>query len=178
MLLALACRANRILEIGTLGAYSTIWLARGLAAGGTLTTIENERRHFDVAVSNIDAAGMRHCVDLRLGSALDVLRELKSERVGPFDLIFIDADKRRYAEFFEASMPLTRPGTLIVADNVIREGAVADSTDQDENVRGIQTFFDAVRRDPRVSATTVQTVGRKGYDGWSVIVVTGAHASS
>lgn len=171
MLLATACRARRILEIGTLGGYSTIWLARALPADGALITIENERSHFETASSNIARAGLADRVQLRFGSALEVLPRLVAESAGPFDLIFIDADKRRYADFFVAALPLARPGTLIVADNVVRGGGVADPANTDANVQGIRRFFAAVAKEPRVSATVMQTVGEKGYDGWAVAVV-------
>jgi predicted O-methyltransferase YrrM len=172
MVLASACRARRILEIGTLGGYSTIWLARALPDGGKLITIENTRRHFDTAVANITHAGVADRVEVRWGSALDVLPQLVAEAAGPFDLIFIDADKRHYAEFFVAAMRLARRGTLIIADNVVRQGGVADPANADANVEGIRRFFAAVSAEPRVSATVMQTVGAKGHDGWAVMVVT------
>jgi predicted O-methyltransferase YrrM len=173
MILASACRARRILEIGTLGGYSTIWLARALPDDGRLITIESERRHFDTAVANIARAGVADRVEVRCGSALDVMPQLAAESAGPFDVIFIDADKRRYAEFFAAAMPLARRGTLIIADNVVRQGGVADAANTSENVEGIRRFFAAVAAERRVAATVVQTVGSKGYDGWAVMVVTG-----
>jgi predicted O-methyltransferase YrrM len=172
MLLALACRARKILEIGTLGGYSTIWLARALPPDGRLITIESEHSHFSTAVSNVSHAGLADRVDLRCGSALHVLAQLNADSAGPFDLIFIDADKQQYAEFFAAALPLAHRGTLIIADNVIREGGVADPGNTDESVEGIRRFFAAVVAEPRVSATVLQTVGEKGYDGWAVIVVT------
>jgi predicted O-methyltransferase YrrM len=172
MVLASACGARRILEIGTLGGYSAIWLARALPDGGKLVTIETERRHFETATANIAHAGLADRVDLRWGSALAVLPQLMAEAAEPFDLIFIDADKRHYAEFFVAAMPLARRGTLIIADNVVREGGVADPANTDENVEGIRRFFAVVTAEPRVSATVMQTVGAKGHDGWALIVVT------
>jgi predicted O-methyltransferase YrrM len=171
MVLASACQARRILEIGTLGGYSTLWLARALPAGGKLITIENTQRHFDTAVANITHAGVADRVDVRLGSAVDVLPQLVAEAAGPFDLIFIDADKRQYSQFFVAAMPLARRGTLIIADNVVRQGGVADPANTDANVEGIRRFFAAVAAEPRVSATVIQTVGAKGYDGWALMVV-------
>ena len=171
MLLAMACRAQAILEIGTLGGYSTIWLARALGPGGRLVTIESERAHFDTAASNIARAALGDRVDLRLGSALDVLPQLVADSAGPFDFIFIDADKRRYAEFFRAALPLARSGALIVADNVVRNGGVAEAANTDPSVEGIRRFFAAVAGEPRVRATVVQTVGAKGHDGWLVAVV-------
>jgi predicted O-methyltransferase YrrM len=172
MLLASACQARKILEIGTLGGYSTIWLARGLPPDGRLITIESEPSHFSIAVSNITHAGLADRVDLRCGSALDVLAQLDADSAGPFDLIFIDADKRQYAEFFAAALPLAHRGTLIIADNVVREGGVADPGNTDESVEGIRRFFAAVVHEPRVSATVLQTVGEKGHDGWAVMMVT------
>jgi len=172
MLLASACKARKILEIGTLGGYSTIWLARALPANGRLITIESETSHFETAVSNIAQAGLTDRVDLCCGSALDVLPQLAADSAGPFDLIFIDADKRLYAEFFAAALPLAHRGTLIIADNVVREGGVADPGNTDEKVEGIRRFFAAVVDEPRVSATVLQTVGEKGHDGWAVMVVT------
>ena len=171
MVLASAVNARRVLEIGTLGGYSTIWLARGCGADGTVVSIENEPRHFETAAANIVASGVRDRVDLRFGSALDILPQLEAEAAGPYDLVFIDADKRRYAEFFRAALPLTRRGTLIIADNVVRQGGVADPGNTDENVLGIRRFFDAIANEPRVTATVVQTVGAKGHDGWAVAVV-------
>jgi predicted O-methyltransferase YrrM len=172
MVLASACKARRILEIGTLGGYSTIWLARALPPDGRLVTIESERSHFDTATSNISRAGLADRVDLRLGSALDVLPRLRQDSTETFDLIFIDADKRRYAEFFAAALPLARRGTLIIADNVVRQGGIVDPANTDENVEGIRGFLAALVQEPRVTATVVQTVGSKGYDGWVVAVVT------
>ena len=178
MLLASACNAKRILEIGTLGGYSTIWLARALPADGRLITVESEISHFETAVFNIAQAGLADRVDLRFGSALDVLPQLAAESAGPFDLIFIDADKRQYAKFFTAALPLAHRGTLIVADNLVRQGGVADPDSTDENVEGIRRFFAAVVEEPRVSATVLQTVGDKGHDGWAVMVVTSDEGSN
>jgi predicted O-methyltransferase YrrM len=171
-LLASACQARKILEIGTLGGYSTIWLARALPHDGRLITIESEPSHFSTAVSNIAHAGLADRVDLRCGSALDILAQLNADSAGSFDLIFIDADKRQYAEFFAAALPLAHCGTLIIADNVVREGGVAHPGNTDEKVEGIRRFFAAVVAEPRVSATVLQTVGEKGHDGWAVMVVT------
>ncbi len=171
MVLAMACGANKILEIGTLGGYSTIFLARALTPGGKVTTIEFERLHYETATSNIAKAGLADRVDVRLGSAIEVLPKLKAEGAGPFDLIFIDAEKRLYTEFLAAALPLTRPGTLIIADNVVRDGEVADSESTDVSVKGIQRFVKAAAKESRLVATAVQTVGVKGYDGWVVAVV-------
>ena len=171
-LLARVQGARRILEIGTLGGYSTIWLARALPTDGHLITLEYEPRHADVARANIAHAGFADRVELRVGAALDSLKALVNENTAPFDLVFIDADKQTYAEYFQWSLRLARRGTLIIADNVVRKGAVADPTCEEERVRGVQRFFDAAAADPRVSATAVQTVGSKGYDGFALVLVT------
>jgi predicted O-methyltransferase YrrM len=171
MLLAAACRAERILEIGTLGAYSTIWLARALPLGGRVVTIESEPAHAKAAAANIVRAGLAERIDLRCGSALDVLPQLGAEGADPFDLIFIDADKRLYADFFRAALPLARSGALIIADNVVRQGGVSDAENADPRVAGVRRFLAAVADEPRVSATVMQTVGAKGYDGWLLAVV-------
>lgn len=160
-----------ILEIGTLGGYSTIWLARAFPRGGRLITLEAEAKHAEVARANIARAGLSDVVELRLGRALDTLPVLAGEGQGPFDLIFIDADKPSYAEYFTWAVRLSRPGTLIVADNVVRKGAVADASTTDPLVQGIRRFNERVAADTRVRATAVQTVGSKGYDGFSLIVV-------
>ena len=171
-LLARAMGAKDILEIGTLGGYSTIWLARALPRGGRLITLEVDNRHASVAESNVKRAGLDHAVELRLGRAVDSLARLVSEGAGPFDLIFIDADKPSYSEYFSWSLKLSRPGTMIIADNVVRKGAVADPDNRDELVLGIRRFNEAVSREPRVTATALQTVGVKGYDGIVLALVT------
>jgi len=171
-LLARAMGAKDILEIGTLGGYSTIWLARALPRGGRLITLEVDNRHASVAESNVKRAGLDHAVELRLGRAVDSLARLVSEGAGPFDLIFIDADKPSYSEYFSWSLKLSRPGTMIIADNVVRKGAVADPDNRDELVLGIRRFNEAVSREPRVTATVLQTVGVKGYDGIVLALVT------
>jgi predicted O-methyltransferase YrrM len=168
-LLARAMGARRILEIGTLGGYSGIWLARALPRGGRLTTLELDPRHAEVARQNFARAGVADAVEIRLGPALETLPAL----TGPFDFVFIDADKPGYTDYFGWAVTLTRPGGLIVADNVIRGGAVADVRSTDPAVRGIQRFNAAVAAEPRVTATALQTVGVKGYDGFAVILVTG-----
>ena len=171
-LLVRATGARRVLEIGTLGGYSTIWLARGLPAGGRLITLEYEPRHAEVARENIARAKLADRVEVRVGSALDTLPALAGENGAPFDLVFIDADKQGYAEYFDWALRLTRPGGLIIADNVIRQGAVADPATSEERVRGIRRFFARVAAaGERVSATAIQTVGSKGYDGFALIVV-------
>jgi predicted O-methyltransferase YrrM len=168
-LLARAIGAKRILEIGTLGGYSGIWLARALPAGGRLTTLELEKKHADVALANFKRAGVAGRIDLELGPAVETLPKLK----GPYDLIFIDADKPGYTEYFQWSVKLSRTGTLIIADNVVRAGAVADPKSKDDMVRGIQRFNAAVAAERRVTTTVLQTVGVKGYDGFAVMLVTG-----
>lgn len=164
-LIALCCGARNILEIGTLGAYSTIWLARGLAPGGRLVTLEAEPRHAAVARANLARAGLSEQVEVREGRACDTLPQLAAEGRGPFDLVFIDADKPGYPEYFSWSMRLTCPGSLIVADNVVRKGAVSDPSSTDPNVLGVRRMNELVRAEPRVTATVLQTVGSKGYDG-------------
>jgi len=172
-LLARAMEAKRILEIGTLGGYSTIWLARALPQGGRLITLEVDTRHASVAQSNIERAGLDQQVELRLGRAVESLARLVSEAAGPFDFIFIDADKPTYSEYFSWALKLSRPGTMIIADNVVRKGAVADPDNHDELVLGIRRFNEAVSREPRVTATALQTVGIKGYDGMVLALVNG-----
>jgi predicted O-methyltransferase YrrM len=171
-LLAQALNARSILEIGTLGGYSTIWLARALPADGRLITLEIERKHAEVAQANIARAGLADKVDLRLGRALDTLPQLAAENRGPFDLIFIDADKTSNADYFSWAVRLSRPGTLIIIDNVVRKGAVIDATSSDANVQGVRRLNEALAKEPRVSATEVQTVGSKGYDGFAFALVT------
>ena len=170
-ILAQAAGARRILEIGTLGGYSTIWLARALPAGGRLITLEVNPKHAEVARANIAGAGLADVVELRLGPALETLEQLVAQKQGPFDFVFIDADKPGYADYFLEVLKLTRRGSLIIADNVVRKGAVADPASEDVNVRGIRKFNEAVRQEPRVSATAIQTVGSKGYDGFAMALV-------
>jgi len=169
--LALAMAARQVLEIGTLGGYSTIWLARALPDEGKLVTLEIEPRHAEVARKNIARAGLSERVELRLGAADETLSRLVAEKRAPFDLVFIDADKPAYAEYFHWALQLTRRGSLIIADNVVRKGEVANEGSRDANVQGIRRFHEAVAREPRVSATVMQTVGSKGYDGFALAVV-------
>jgi predicted O-methyltransferase YrrM len=164
--------ARNILEIGTLGGYSTIWLARGLPAGGHLVTLEAEPLHADVAQKNIARAGLEKIVEVRLGPALDTLEQLVAEKRGPFDFIFIDADKENYPDYFIWSLKLSRLGTCIIADNVVRNGAVIDPAHEDPRVQGVRRMNDLLAADQRVSATTLQTVGSKGYDGFTLAIVT------
>ncbi|HZM06970.1 MAG TPA: O-methyltransferase [Methylocella sp.] len=163
--------ARHILEIGTLGGYSTIWLARALPEGGRLVTIEADPRHADVARKNILRAGLDLLVDLRLGLGLDVLAELASEG-GAFDLTFIDADKQNIPEYFKFALKLARRGSLIIVDNVVRDGRVIDSKSHDPDIVGIRRFNEMLAAEPRVSATAIQTVGAKGYDGFAIALVT------
>ena len=171
-LLAQAQGARSILEIGTLGGYSTIWLARALPAGGRLITLEFDPNHAAVARSNLARAGLADVVELRVGRALETLPQLVTERRGPFDFIFIDADKDNYPGYFTWALKLSRRGTLIIADNVVRNGAVIDPASSDPLVQGVRRFLEVVAADPRVNATTIQTVGSKGYDGFSFVLVT------
>jgi len=170
-LMAKMQRAKRILEIGTLGGYSTIWMARALPSRGRLVTLESEAKHLGIARENIARAGLTKLVDQRLGPALKTLPKIAAEGGAPFDFVFIDADKENTAEYFGWALRLSRPGAAIVVDNVVREGGVADAKTKDPNVKGIRRFHAAVAREPRVSATTIQTVGSKGYDGFTLVVV-------
>lgn len=163
--------ARRILEVGTLGGYSTAWLARTLPADGRLVTLELEEKHAVVARENLAPLEFADRIEIRVGDAEDSLRELVSEGVEPFDLVFLDADKRRLASNFDWSLKLVRPGALIIADNVVRDGAVADADSGDERVRGVRDFFSTVSSDQRLRATALQTVGAKGYDGFALIHV-------
>jgi predicted O-methyltransferase YrrM len=173
MLLARIQGARRILEIGTLGGYSTIWLARALPAGGYLITLEADPRCAEVAQANIQRAGFEHVVHVRLGRALDTLPQLLAEGHSSFDLIFIDADKRNNPDYLAWALKLSHRGTLIIADNVVRDGAVSDATSTDPSVQGIRRFNELLAAEPRVSATAIQTVGSKGYDGFAIALVTG-----
>jgi predicted O-methyltransferase YrrM len=168
-LMARAQGARRILEIGTLGGYSTIWLARALPEDGRLITLEADRKHAEVARANIARAGLSDIVDLRLGEALTTLPALASE--GPFDLAFIDADKENNASYFSWALKLSRKGSLIIVDNVVRDGEVADKSSRDPSVLGVRRMFDLMAAEPRVSATAIQTVGLKGHDGLAIAVV-------
>jgi predicted O-methyltransferase YrrM len=170
-LLARLKDARAILEIGTLGGYSTICLARALPAGGRLVTLEANAAYAEVAQANIARAGLADVVDVRVGPALDTLPLLTAE--APFDLVFIDADKRSNPEYLGWALELSRPGSLIVADNIVRGGAVADAGSDDPNVVGVRRFLELLAAEPRLTATAVQTVGEKGYDGLVLALVTG-----
>lgn len=169
--LAKAVGARRILELGTLGGYSGIWLARALPAGGRLVTIEAEPKHAGVARGNFERAAVLDRIDMRVGKALDILPRLTNEGEAPFDFVFIDADKINYAAYLDWSIRLCRSGALILADNVVRGGAVTDPASDDPLVQGTRRFMAAVAADPRVSATAIQTVGAKGHDGFAMAIV-------
>jgi predicted O-methyltransferase YrrM len=171
MMLAQIRGARNILEIGTLGGYSTIWLARGLAEGGRVITLEYEAKHAEVARTNIARAGFSNVVEIVVGKAIDALPTLERDRRGPFDLVFIDADKASTPEYFQWALRLAKPGSVIVVDNVVREGDVINPNG-DASVQGIRRFNEMLAREPRVTATAIQTVGSKGYDGFAVALVT------
>ena len=173
MLLARSINARTILEIGTLGGYSTIWLARALPKGGHVVTLEAEPRHAEVARANFDRAGLGQMIDLRLGKALDTLPKLAAEKPAPFDFIFIDADKENIPDYFTWSLKLARTGSMIVVDNVVRDGLIIDAKSHNHSIRGVRRFNEMLKQETRVSATTIQTVGVKGYDGFTLALVTG-----
>jgi predicted O-methyltransferase YrrM len=170
-LLALMRGARSILEIGTLGGYSTIWMAKALRPGGRLITLEIDPKHAEVARANLLRAGLERVVDVRVGRALDTLPRLVEEGAGPFDLVFIDADKPSGTDYFQWALKLSRVGTIIVVDNVVRDGGVADASNSDANVVGSRRVLEAMAAEPRVSATAIQTVGVKGYDGFAMGLV-------
>ena len=171
MLLGQMIGARRILEVGTLAGYSTIWLARGMAEGGKLITLEFEKKHAEVARKNFERAGLAGQIEIRVGDATQTMARLVAEGAGPFDLIFLDANKDGYPAYYELSLKLARKGTVIFADNVVRDGAVADAATKDEAVRGVQRLQEIVAKDKRVTATAIQTVGSKGYDGFAMMLV-------
>ena len=170
-LLARVQRAANILEVGTLAGYSTIWLARALPPGGRIVTLEFEPKHADVARANLTRAKLIDRVDIRVGPALTSLALLEREGAGPFDLVFIDADKPRTTHYIEAALRLSRPGTLLIVDNVVRQGELANAETTDENVRGMQRAVELLANHPRLDATVIQTVGAKGYDGFALALV-------
>ncbi|MBD2682977.1 MULTISPECIES: O-methyltransferase [Nostoc] len=171
LLLAQLQGARTILEIGTLGGYSTIWLARALPKDGYLITLEADAKHAEVAQSNIARAGLSDVVELRLGQALSTLPQLAAEGRSPFDLIFIDADKPNNPDYLAWALKLSRRGSLIIADNVVRNGAVIDTASNDTSVQGVRRFNELLASEPRVSTTALQTVGSKGYDGFAIGLV-------
>jgi len=171
--LALTCGARKILEIGTLAGYSAIWMARALPADGKLITLEADPKHADVARANIAHAGLADRIEVRLGVALEALPQIAAEGEGPFDLIFIDADKMNLTTYFDWAVRLARPGSLIIADNVIRSGEVLNASGADVGLQGVRRFNEALAADRRVTATIVQMVGSKGYDGMALAVVRG-----
>lgn len=173
-LLARMHGARSILEVGTLGGYSTIWLARALPHDGRLISLELEPGYAAVAVANVERAGLAGLVDIRVGPALDSLRALAAEQREPFDLVFIDADKQSTPEYFAHALELSRPGGVIVVDNVVRGAALIDPDSEDPGAQGMRRFHELLSAEPRVSATTIQTVGSKGYDGLTVVLVDGA----
>lgn len=172
--LARLLQARRILEIGTLGGYSTIWLARALQPGGHLVSLEASARHADVARANIARAGLADVVEVRVGPALATLPLLEAEGAGPFDMVFVDADKASNPEYFAWALRLARVGALVVVDNVVRQGRLVDATTSDPDILGTRRLFDVVAAEPRVRATAIQTVGSKGHDGVLVALVVGA----
>ena len=172
-LLARSKGARRILEVGTLGGYSTIWLARALPPDGKLITLELDPKHAQVARANLDRAGLSGLVEVRLGPAAESLAKLRDEGVDSFDMIFIDADKPNNPVYLGWALQLARVGTLIVVDNVVRDGDIVDATSTDTAVQGVRTLFELMAAEPRLSATAIQTVGSKGYDGFAMAVVVG-----
>ena len=170
-LIARTAGARRVLEIGTLGGYSTIWLARALPEDGLVVTLEAVSAHADIARDNIARAGLSARVDLRVGPALESLPLIEAEGLGPFDLIFIDADKPSNPQYLAWALKLARPGAVIIGDNVVRDGAVVDPASDDPRVQGVRAFFDMIAAEPRLSATAIQTVGAKGWDGFVFAVV-------
>lgn len=170
-MLAQIVRAASILEIGTLGGYSTIWLARGLRPGGRVVTLEVDPKHAEVAKANFARAGLSRAIDLRLGDALEILPQLARESGGKFDLVFIDADKANIPAYFEWSLQMSHPGTLIVIDNVVRDGGVIDANSEDPSIQGVRRFVAMLGGQKGLSGTAIQTVGTKGYDGFAIVRV-------
>ncbi len=169
--MALACNAKNILELGTLAGYSTIWLARTLPEDGKIITVEFDEHHAAVAQKNIDNAGLSAKVNIRIGKAIDILPQILANEEGPFDLVFIDADKPPYKEYFEYALQLSRPGTIIICDNVVRNGAILDENTTDERVQGVQRLNKFLSTCNKVTATIMQTVGAKEYDGMAIAIV-------
>jgi predicted O-methyltransferase YrrM len=163
--------AKRILEIGTLGGYSTIWLGRSLSQSGKLVTLEKEKHNASIAQRNINHAKLDRVVEIKVGNAVDLLREMIDTNVEPFDLIFIDANKPSNPEYLELSLKLSKSGTVIIGDNVVRDGKIADENESDSNVVGVRKFFEMMANNDKIEATAIQTVGMKGYDGFSIAIV-------
>ncbi|MDP4262154.1 MAG: O-methyltransferase [Bacteroidota bacterium] len=172
-LMAILCNAKKILELGTLGGYSTIWLARALPADGKLISVEINNHYAEVAQRNINDAGLSGKVEIRVGDALEILPKMIHDKEGPFDLVFVDADKPPYAEYFSFALSLARPGTLLVFDNVIREGKILDPATTDEKVKGVQRFNKILSDNPHVTSTILPIVGIKEYDGMALAIVKG-----
>jgi predicted O-methyltransferase YrrM len=172
-LLARACGARQILEVGTLGGYSAIWLARALPEGGRLVTLELVPRHAEVARANLARAGLSEVVEIRVGQARESLAKLRTQKRSPFDFTFIDADRPHVVDYFSAAVELSRPGSLIVVDNVVRRGSVLEPDTGDSDVQAIRQLNERVSADRRVSAVEIQTVGVKGHDGFALMVVNG-----
>ncbi len=170
-LLARIAGARKALEIGALGGYSTIWIDRALPADGRLVTLEAVEKHASVARANVARAGLSDRVDIRVGAALDSLPKIEAERLGPFDFVFIDADKENNADYLAWALRLSRPGTTIVVDNVVRDGKILDASSRDRDVQGVRRMFDMIASEPRLAATAIQTVGAKGWDGFALAVV-------
>ena len=170
-LLARIRGARRILEIGTLGGYSSIWLARGLQSGGSLVTLEANPDYAAVARRNIALAGLSETVSVVVGPAVETLAQLIDDKVEPFDMVFIDADKKTYPDYLQLSLELCRPGAIIVGDNVIRKGRMADFSSTDPDVIGLRKYFELLGSHPKLDSTAVQTVGSKGWDGFSISIL-------
>ncbi len=164
--------ARNVLEIGTLGGYSTIWLARGLPAGGQVVTLEIDPHHAEIARNNLEWAGVLDRVEITIGPAVEALRALYEGATEPFDVIFIDADKKSLPEYLDWSLKLSRPGTVIIADNVVRDGKVLDADSSDPDIQGVRRMTEMMAANPRLSATALPTVGARGYDGFAMAVVT------
>jgi len=170
-LIVMMNKAKRILEIGTLGGYSTIWMARALPVDGQLITLEYDHHHAKVAGQNIELAGLEDKVNIRIGDASEQLCQMEAEQIEAFDMIFIDADKNNNARYLQYALQMSHPGTVIIGDNVVREGAILDEYSNDGRVQGIRQFYELLADDPRITATSIQTVGSKGYDGFAIGIV-------
>jgi predicted O-methyltransferase YrrM len=170
-LLARTMHAKRILEIGTLAGYSTIWLARALSPGGRVITLEYDPKHADVASKNFRRAGLENVIELHIGKALDTLPKIAAANPAPFDLIFIDADKQNNPNYFQWALKLSRPGTIIIVDNVVRDGAILDAASTDTAIQGTRQLFELLHNEPRVDATALQTTDAKGHDGFALALV-------